>query len=131
VQYITRFLAGRFDRGNGGPALRPVDLTVAYHSPCHLERMGGVVYTVELLRRIPGLRLKILHSECCGIAGTYGFKREHYRIAQDVGRELFDKIDAAEPDLVVTDCETCKWQIEMSTPHRVVHPVSLLARALP
>ncbi len=130
VQYITRFLAGRFDRGNGGPALRPVDLTVAYHSPCHLERMGGVVYTVELLRRIPGLRLKILHSECCGIAGTYGFKREHYRIAQDVGRELFDKIDAARPDLVVTDCETCKWQIEMSTPHRVVHPVSLLARAL-
>ncbi len=129
VQYITRFLHERFDRGEA-PSLHRLYLTVAYHAPCHLERMGGVMYTVEVLRRIPGLRLKILHSECCGLAGTYGFKNEHYRVSQDVGRELFDRIDAVRPDLVVTDCETCKWQIEMSTPYEVVHPVSLLARAL-
>ncbi len=129
VQYITRFLYEQFKR-EPLPDMRPLDLTVAYHAPCHLERMGGVVYTIDVLRRIPGLRLKILHSECCGLAGTYGFKNEHYRISQDVGEELFAKIDAAGPDLVVTDCETCKWQIEMSTPYEVVHPVTLLARAL-
>jgi glycerol-3-phosphate dehydrogenase subunit C len=129
VQYITRFLSERFEDGEPLP-MRPLGLTVAYHSPCHLERMGGVAYTVDVLQRIPGLRLKVLHSECCGLAGTYGFKSEHYRISQDVGRELFERIDAARPDLVVTDCETCKWQIEMSTPYEVVHPVTLLARAL-
>jgi len=129
VQYITRFLEERLSRG-GGPALHPLYLTVAYHAPCHLERMGGVVHTVELLRRIPRLRLKILPSECCGLAGTYGFKTEHYRISQEVGRDLFEQIHAAQPDLVVTDCETCKWQIEMSTPDRVAHPVTLLARSL-
>ena len=88
------------------------------------------MYTIDVLRRIPNLDLKILHSECCGLAGTYGFKDEHYRVSQDVGRELFEKIDAVKPDVVVTDCETCKWQIEMSTPYKVIHPVSLLARAL-
>ena len=51
--------------------------------------MGGVLDTIGLLKRIPGLDLKILHSECCGIAGTYGFKSEFYQVAQDVGKELF------------------------------------------
>ncbi len=129
VQYITKFIYNRFDQ-EGLPALNPVDLTVVYHSPCHLERLGGVAYTVDILKEIPGLNVKILHSECCGLAGTYGFKKEHYQISQDVGRELFERIAAAKPDLVVTDCETCKWQIEMSTPYEVIHPVSLLARAL-
>ncbi len=129
VQYITRFIHDCVEQ-EGLPALNSLDLTVAYHSPCHLERLGGVVYTVDILRGIPGLKVKVLHSECCGLAGTYGFKKEHYQISQDVGKELFERIEAAEPDLVVTDCETCKWQIEMSTPYEVVHPVSLMARAL-
>lgn len=129
VDYITRFIFDEFEKGNI-PEMAPVNLKAAYHSPCHLERMGGVMYTIEVLRKIPGLDLKLLHSECCGISGTYGFKSEYYTIAQDVGNELFDRIDAVKPEIVVTDCETCKWQIEMSTSYEVTHPISLLAKAI-
>ena len=129
VRYITRFLVEALENGPVLP-MRPLNLKVAYHSPCHLERMSGVMYTIDVLRRIPNLQVVILHSECCGMAGTYGFKDEHYAVSQDVGWELFEKIDTVKPDMVVTDCETCKWQIEMSTPYTVIHPVSLLARAL-
>jgi glycerol-3-phosphate dehydrogenase subunit C len=130
VEYLTRFIYDELEKGRVLD-LKPVPLTVAYHAPCHLERVGGVIHTIEVLRRIPGLKLRLLNSECCGIAGTYGFKSEFHGIAQEVGSDLFRRIAAVKPDLVVTDCETCKWQIEMNTPYEVVHPVTLLDRALP
>lgn len=129
IELITAFLCRLFERSSP-PTLNPVRLTVAYHAPCHLEHMGGVVHTIELLRRIPELDLRVLHSECCGISGTYGFKAENYEISQAIGRDLFDQIRNIQPDLVVTDCETCKWQIEFNTPFQVVHPVTLLTRAM-
>ena len=110
--------------------MKTLAMRVAYHSPCHLERLGGVIYTTSILKMIPGLDLVILNSECCGIAGTYGFKKEYYRISQDIGSHLFKLIDQASPEFVVTDCETCAMQIEMNTPYRVIHPVSLIAMSL-
>ncbi|MFO8048526.1 MAG: anaerobic glycerol-3-phosphate dehydrogenase subunit GlpC [Desulfosudaceae bacterium] len=127
--FVTRFLHHEFQKGNR-PALRPLDITAAYHSPCHLERAGGVIHTIAVLKQIPGLRLIILHSECCGIAGTYGFKKEYQEIAGHIGRNLFEQIAAVSPDIVITDCETCKWQIEANTVYPVRHPVSVLAEAL-
>lgn len=129
IELITKYLYEMLQQ-MPEKKLRPVTLTAAYHAPCHLEHMGGVVYTVELLKKIPGLDLRVLHSECCGISGTYGFKVENYQISQDIGKNLFDQLAAIQPDLVITDCETCKWQIEFNTPYRVVHPVTLLADAM-
>ncbi len=129
IAYITQFILEEFEKGNI-LRLKPLTYTVAYHSPCHLERMGSAAFTIELLRKIPALTVKILHSECCGISGTYGFKNEYYGISQSVGNELFRIIDEAKPDFVVTDCETCKWQIEMNTKYKVIHPISLLAEAI-
>ena len=129
VIFITRFLAGEFSKDNM-PELQPVNLKVGYHSPCHLIRSGGVLHTLNVLRAIPGLKLHQLNSNCCGIAGTYGFKKENYTTSQEIGEPLFRQIDAGEFDYIVTDCETCKMQIEMSTSARVIHPVSLLAMGL-
>jgi glycerol-3-phosphate dehydrogenase subunit C len=72
----------------------------------------------------------ILNSECCGIAGTYGFKNENYEISQAIGSALFKLIDNANPEFVITDCETCTMQIEMNTKYKVLHPVTLIAMAL-
>jgi glycerol-3-phosphate dehydrogenase subunit C len=129
IEYIMKYLYSQFERGNI-PEMKPVGMRVAYHAPCHLERMGGVIYTIEVLKRIPGLDLVLLYSECCGIAGTYGFKSESYEISQDVGQDLFRKIERADPEIVITDCETCKLQIEMNTPYSVMHPVNVLSMAL-
>ena len=95
-----------------------------------MEKLGWSYYSVDLLRSIPGLELTVLPSQCCGIAGTYGFKKENYPTSQGIGASLFEEIAKAGADVVATDCETCKWQIEMSTPSKVEHPISILARAL-
>ena len=103
---------------------------IAYHTPCHMERMGWTFYSTELLKAIPGLEFIMLDSTCCGIAGTYGFKRENYETSQKIGEPLFRQIRATAPDCVATDCETCKWQIEMSTGYPVMNPISIIAEAM-
>ena len=103
---------------------------IAYHVPCHLERLGWGVFSERLLRGIPGVEFYLLDSACCGISGTYGFKKENYETSQAIGEALFSQIRALSPDVVACDCETCKWQIEMSTGFQVMNPISILAEAL-
>lgn len=103
---------------------------IAYHTACHMQRMGWQLYSIEMLRMIPGLELVVLDQECCGISGTYGFKKENYERSQAIGSTLFKSIEQAQVDAVATDCETCKWQIEMSTSRPVENPISILADAL-
>lgn len=129
IELVTRYLTRLFSDGYE-LNLKPLPIKVAYHTPCHMEKMGWTSYTLDLLRRIPGLELIVLESQCCGIAGTYGFKKENYDTAQAIGSTVFDQIEASGADLVVTDCETCKWQIEMSTSKKCEHPITILARAL-
>lgn len=103
---------------------------IAYHTPCHMEKLGWGYYSTEVLRAIPTVDLTVLESQCCGIGGTYGFKKENYPTSQGIGASLFEQIANVNPDFVATDCETCKWQIEMSTSYKVKHPISVLAEAL-
>ncbi|MDE1234454.1 anaerobic glycerol-3-phosphate dehydrogenase subunit GlpC [Vibrio aestuarianus] len=129
IEYVTRFLLKEFMSGNA-PRMKPVNLKVVYHTPCHLERSGNVMFTIELLKMIPGLELIVLDSECCGLAGTYGFKEENYDVSMKIGSHLFDSIKASQADYAITDCETCKWQIEENTALETIHPISLLAMAI-
>ena len=83
----------------------------------------------DLLRLIPGIEVVESGSICCGIAGTYGLKKEKYEIAQAVGKGLFDMVEATNQGVVACDTETCRWQIEKSTGVRTVHPVVLVHQA--
>lgn len=131
ISLATRFLLQLIEKGEIKLAFKKdYHKRVAYHSACHMERMGWVPYSTHLLRMIPGIDFVMLESQCCGISGTYGFKKENYERSQAIGKGLFDQIDEANPDCVATDCETCKWQIEMSTGTPVMNPISIIAEAL-
>ena len=67
---------------------------------------------------------------CCGIAGTYGLKKEKYDVAQKVGKPLFDMIVSTNPNLAACDTETCRWQIRKGSGAEVVHPIELIHKAL-
>lgn len=58
------------------------------------------------------------------------FQKENYEVSQGIGAGLFRQIEESGADMVITDCETCKWQIEMSTSKKCEHLISLLAKAL-
>ena len=131
VQMAVKWLYDRIDRGEMRLAFRKdFKMKAAYHTPCHLQKLGNQIYSIALLKMIPGLDLKVLEQKCCGISGTFGFKKENYAISQKIGSKLYESIYAANPEVVITDCETCKWQIEGACGISVFNPISILVQAL-
>ncbi len=105
------------------------DRMVPYHAPCQLKAHGVGRPALDVLDLIPGLRMVEMDAECCGIAGTYGYKVEKRQIAEDVGAPLFRRIRESGAQIAVCDTETCRWQIAQMTGVRVVHPIELIAQA--
>jgi glycerol-3-phosphate dehydrogenase subunit C len=102
---------------------------LAYHVPCQYKghRLGSP--GSEVLELIPELKVIESKADCCGIAGTYGYKKEKYMIAMNVGKSLFDFISSVDSPFVVCDSETCRWQITHATSKPAIHPIELLALA--
>ena len=130
ITMATRFIFEKLEKGAQLRFKPGFHKKIAYHTPCHLEKLGWGVFSEKLLKMIPGVEFVMLESACCGIAGTYGFKKENYEASQEIGAALFQQIKTVDPDVVACDCETCKWQIEMSTGYQVMNPISILAEAL-
>ena len=131
ISLATRFIYRQIEKGNIKLAFRKdFKMRVANHFACHIEKLGWSIYSTSLLRMIEGLEVVLLPSQCCGMAGTYGLKRENYDYSQAIGESLFAHIESLGVDYVATDCETCKGQIEMSTSVKVLHPISILAEAI-
>jgi glycerol-3-phosphate dehydrogenase subunit C len=126
---ICEFLADLDAAGQLRTDFGAVPLTVTYHAPCQQQGHGIGKPALDLLGQVPELKVIELDRSCCGIAGTYGLKREKYDIAMKVGSDLFADIRDAAPDLTVCDSETCRWQIIHGTGMRSVHPVAVLHRA--
>ncbi len=121
VELATRYIYRLLSQETGQLEFRKdKKLRVAYHTPCHMEKLGWAYYSIELLKSIPNVELVLLDSQCCGIAGTYGFKKENYKTSQDIGNSLFKQIEESGVD----------WQIEMSTSKCCKHPISVLAEML-
>ena len=129
VYDFNEFLLKLMDEGTLDLELQPIALHLPYHAPCQYRahRLGRPA--VEVMDLIPGLRIDESHADCCGIAGTYGYKVEKYPIAMKVGSPLFDFINASGAPLAVCDSETCRWQITHGTGLPAIHPVELLAAA--
>lgn len=131
ILLAERFIFEAIEKGDAKIAFRKdFKSRAAYHIPCHMEKLGWSIFTRELMGMIPGMELMSLESACCGIAGTYGFKKENYERSQKIGEPLFAQIRELSPDFIVCECETCKWQIEMSTGFEVRNPISVLAEAM-
>jgi glycerol-3-phosphate dehydrogenase subunit C len=126
---ICEFLAELDDRAELRRDFRSLPLTVPYHAPCQQRGHGIGSPALDLLALIPDLEVLPQDATCCGIAGTYGLKREKYDIAMAVGEPLFRSVRAARADLSACDSETCRWQIARATGLPSVHPIELLHRA--
>jgi glycerol-3-phosphate dehydrogenase subunit C len=109
---------------------KELPLKVAYFAPCHLRSLNIGLPAIEILRLIPGLQINAVEADCCGLGGTFGFKKEKYEISQEIGKDLREAIERLEPEIVVTDCEGCRMQIRHLTGLRVLHPIQILRDAL-
>lgn len=126
---ICEFLLELAEAGELNTDFNPVEAVFPYHSPCQLKAHNMGLPAIDLLEMIPGVKINHIQADCCGIAGTYGYKKEKYGIGMAVGKPLFDQVKASGADVAICDSETCRWQIAHATGAAMIHPVELLASA--
>jgi glycerol-3-phosphate dehydrogenase subunit C len=127
---LFEFLRHLRESGDLKMPFKKIPLKAAYFAPCHLRSLGIGLPALEILRLIPGLEIENIEADCCGMGGTYGFKKEKYDISEEIGRDLAEAINRLKPEIVLTDCEGCRMQIRHLTGLKVVHPVQILRDAL-
>ncbi|MEW6507152.1 MAG: anaerobic glycerol-3-phosphate dehydrogenase subunit C [Bacteroidota bacterium] len=127
---IHNFLGNIFFNGMIKRSFNLINKIIVYHEPCHLKSQKNNYGPIDLLRIIPGLELKKINDSCCGIAGTFGMKKENYELSMSIGSNLFTEINNAKPELVLSGCGTCQIQINQGTGLEVVHPITLINQSL-
>ena len=126
---LCEFLLLLHEQGELRTDFRPLELTVPYHAACQQQGHGIGKPALDLFALVPELRAIELDTDCCGIAGTYGLKKEKYEISMAVGERLFRLLRESNADVAACDSETCRWQIEHGSGVHAVHPVEILHRA--
>jgi Fe-S oxidoreductase len=116
-------------QGNLQLDLHPVNVTLGYHTPCRLQALRTGLPGENLLRLIPGVTVHHIERGCSGMAGTFGLKRENYRTSLRVGWGLISRLRDPNIQAGVTECSTCKIQMEQGTSKPTLHPIKLLALA--
>ena len=100
---------------------------ILFHGHCHQKAAGAQGGSIRLLEAIPGADVQVLDAGCCGMAGSFGFEREHYELSMKVGSlRLFPSLTKAGPEAVVAATGvSCRQQISHGTGHTARHPISL------
>jgi len=98
------------------------------HGHCHQKSLVGMEPTRRVLEAIPGSRVTIIDSSCCGMAGSFGYEAEHYAISLQMGEHrLFPAVRSAPPDaVIVASGFSCRQQIRHATGKSAHHPAEVL-----
>jgi Fe-S oxidoreductase len=108
--------------------LAPGPATVVLHGHCHQKSMNALAPARALLSRIPGAKIVDPDAGCCGMAGSFGYMREHFDVSRAIGeRRLFPLARGLAADAVLVASGTsCRQQIADFTGVRAVHAAELL-----
>ncbi len=103
-------------------------LSVLFHGHCHQRALVGSEPSLELLR-LSGCLVNDSGASCCGMAGSFGYEKEHYEISKTIGEDrLFPAVRQAPPETVITvSGVSCRQQIEHFTDRRTRHIAEVLA----
>ena len=134
VEYLTRIFSRKeispknvFDAGQS-----PFGKRLFFHGHCQRKSLNGIMDEVGLFKAI-GFDVTTSNVECCGMAGSFGYKREFYNVSMRIGEELFRQIrkaDGDSPRILVTSGISCRHQIEEGVGRHVFHPMEVLEKVL-
>ena len=105
---------------------------VLLHGHCHQKSMGALAPAKALLERIPGARVTDLDAGCCGMAGSFGYAREHFEISRQIGerRLLPAARNLQTGEVLVAAGTSCRQQVRDFTGVHALHPAELLRSLL-
>ncbi len=132
VFMLEEFLAARARAGDLSLEFKPLARKVLLHGHCHQKALIGTAATCEVLGLPPQFEVEEVASGCCGMAGSFGYEKEHYEVSRQVGQQrLFDVINTQPLDVEVVAVGTsCRHQIADFTGRKARHWAEVLLEAL-
>ena len=108
-------------------------IEIFLHGHCHQKALVGVEVMAEVFRQLLNAKVNIIPSGCCGMAGSFGYEKEHYKTSLEIGEMvLFPAVRKAvkepseKPTFVVAPGTSCRQQIFDGTGIKAVHPIEIL-----
>mgnify|MGYP001628272540 FL=1 len=133
VFLIDEFIASEVHKGHITPkAFTKNSKTIKLHGHCHQKALSSVADTFTLLNLPQNYTVRIIPSGCCGMAGSFGYEKDHYDISMRMGElTLFKAIRKTTEDTFIAATGTsCRHQIFDGTRRTALHPISILKQAL-
>ncbi|MBL8819663.1 MAG: FAD-binding protein [Planctomyces sp.] len=123
------FLLNLHKQGKLRTDFTPLPLNVAWHTPCHVKALRRGQPLVELMELIPKLQVTEIDRGCTGMAGIWGLAEENFDQSLRIGDSLVKTMQSIDVVAGVTDCSSCRMQMEQGAAIPTIHPVKLLALA--
>ncbi len=105
---------------------------IKIHNHCHQKSLSNQKVTFDILNLPKNYKPTIITSGCCGMAGSFGYEKEHYEVSMKIGElKLFPSIrKSAKDTIIAANGTSCRYQIMDGTARKPLHPVTILKNAL-
>jgi Fe-S oxidoreductase len=112
--------------------LRAGPSRILLHGHCHQKALGLLPAAISLLARVPSATVVDLDAGCCGMAGSFGYAKEHYDVSRAIAeRRLLPAVKARKPgDVVVAPGTSCRHQVSELAGVEAIHPAVLIRSLL-
>jgi len=128
VMMIDVFLAREIEEGRCTCEFSSQHDEILIHGHCHQKSLYGTTFMKEILDRVPGISVAEIDSGCCGMAGSFGYEKEHYELSMQIGEDrLFPAVRSRSEGAAVVACGfSCRHQIADGTGAAPRHWVEIL-----
>lgn len=133
VFYIDEFLNMEMEQGNISKGLfTKAPRKIKVHGHCHQKSLSSFSATIQVLAFPENYIVEVIPSGCCGMAGSFGYEKEHYGLSMKIGELVLFPTVRAQPEEVIVAAPgtSCRHQIKDGTGRKSFHPVEVLYEAL-
>ena len=130
---IEEFLSDEIEKGELTPErFTKESKTIKIHGHCHQKALSNQKVTFDVMNLPENYSVSIISSGCCGMAGSFGYEKEHYDVSMQIGElKLFPSIrKSSEETIIAANGTSCRHQIYDGTKRKALHPVTILKNAL-
>ncbi|MCP1385763.1 FAD-binding and (Fe-S)-binding domain-containing protein [Runella salmonicolor] len=106
--------------------------TIKLHGHCHQKALSSLTPSKKMLSLPENYTVQLIHSGCCGMAGSFGYEKEHYELSMQVGELVLFPTVRQQPEEVIIAAPgtSCRHQIKDGTGRKAKHPIEILWEAL-
>jgi len=133
VFLIDEFIANEIDKGNIDQYLFTTEKRfIKLHGHCQQKALSSVAPSVKMMSLPENYSVEVIPSGCCGMAGSFGYEKEHYDISMKIGElVLLPAVRNAADDVIIAAPGTsCRHQVKDGTGKKALHTIEVLYDAL-